>query len=88
MHGHRRLQGPAEDLARMAANGDPAILGIGISVQAEPGSGTGNGQIGVALSDPFPLSEQFAMRSSFSEGQRRSMMAAADVVHRALSSKH
>ena len=75
---------PATDLARQAANGVSGILGIGIAVQVE--SAGGNGQISIALSEPLEMAEAFAMRSSFSEIQRRSAMTAADVLHRALTS--
>jgi nicotinamide-nucleotide amidase len=78
---------PAPLLAAAAAGVDPLTLGVGIAVSAEPTQSTGTGQIRVALSHPHARSEESAMRSSFSEIQRRSMMVAADVLHRALSDR-
>ncbi|CAN5564271.1 hypothetical protein BH23CHL4_BH23CHL4_07920 [soil metagenome] len=80
----KSTEAPATELARLAAKGVSGILGVGIAVTAGSGGATENGRIDVALSEPFDLAEGFAMRSSFAEIQRRSMITAADVLHRAL----
>ncbi len=75
----------ASQLAREAAKSSENVLGVGIQVTAAPSNGTSTGSVQVALSRPRETEETFAVRSSFSEIQRRSMMVTADVLHRALS---
>jgi nicotinamide-nucleotide amidase len=73
---------PAAELARVAEGQPDGLLGVGISVTFDREAG---GQIEIALSAPFESAEIFSMRSSFPEIQRRSVLVAADVLHRALS---
>lgn len=74
----------AKSLADDAHGGDPAILGVGITLNASPAGNVFDGVIGVAVSGVIAGSQEFPMKSSIPELQRRSMLFTADVIHRIL----
>ena len=81
---------PADDanaakLAVQAHGRDENVMGIGISLAASPAGTIYDGVISIAVAGTLSVSEEFPMRSSMPELQRRSMLFAADVLHRLLN---
>ncbi|MEZ4531461.1 MAG: CinA family nicotinamide mononucleotide deamidase-related protein [Thermomicrobiales bacterium] len=74
----------ALELAQRAHAGDPHVLGVGISLAASPAGTVYDGVISIAVAGALTSSEDFPMRSSMPELQRRSMLFTADVLHRLL----
>jgi nicotinamide-nucleotide amidase len=74
----------AATLADRARGVSAEVLGIGVTVAAESSPHSVAGRIEVAVSDPLRTVEQFNVRSSFVEIQRRTVLTAADVLYRAL----
>ncbi len=75
---------PASLLAEEMHGGDPAILGIGITLDASPAGNVFDGVIGVAVAGALAGSQEFPMKSPMAELQRRSMLFTADLLHRLL----
>lgn len=76
---------PAEELAAEAHREDASILGVGITLNASPAGAVYDGIIGIAVAGALQGSQEFPMKSSLVELQRRSMLFGADVLHRLLS---
>jgi hypothetical protein len=74
----------ADELAREMHNGDPQVLGVGITLNASPAGAVFDGVIGVAVSGAVSGAQDFPMKSSIPELQRRTMLFTADVLHRLL----
>lgn len=72
------------DLAAVAHGGDMQVLGVGISLAASPAGTVFDGIISIAVAGVLSGNEDFPMASSMPELQRRSMLFAADVLHRSL----
>ncbi len=82
---------PADDtapseLAEIAHGGDPKVLGVGISLFASPAGAVYDGIIGIAVAGRCTTAQDFPMKSSMPELQRRTMLFTADVLHRLLDS--
>ena len=75
---------PATTLADEMHGGDPSVLGVGIALNVSPSGVVYDGVIGIAVAGAITAAEEFPMRSSMPELQRRSMLFTADVLHRAL----
>jgi nicotinamide-nucleotide amidase len=76
---------PAATLAGEMHGGDPSILGIGITLEASPAGNVFDGVIGVAVEGAVSGTQEFPMKSSMPELQRRSMLFTADLLHRLLN---
>jgi nicotinamide-nucleotide amidase len=74
----------AGDLAREMHAGNPQVLGIGITLNASPAGTVFDGVIGVAVAGAVSGTQEFPMKSSIPELQRRTMLFTADVLHRLL----
>ena len=74
----------AAELAKLAQRGEADVLGIGISLTASPAGAVFDGMIGIAVSGKLSGGQDFPMKSSLHELQRRSMLFTADVLHRLL----
>jgi nicotinamide-nucleotide amidase len=74
----------AAELANLAQRGEADVLGIGISLTASPAGAVFDGMIGIAVSGNVSGGQDFSMKSSLPELQRRSMLFTADVLHRLL----
>jgi nicotinamide-nucleotide amidase len=74
----------AVELANLAQRGEADVLGIGISLTASPAGAVFDGMIGIAVSGKLSGGQDFPMKSSLPELQRRSMLFTADVLHRLL----
>lgn len=74
----------AATLAAEAQGSDPDVLGVGIALNASPAGNVFDGVIGVAVAGAISGVQDFPMRSSIPELQRRSMLFTADVLHRLL----
>jgi nicotinamide-nucleotide amidase len=74
----------AVELANLAQRGEADVLGIGISLTASPAGAVFDGMIGIAVSGNLSGGQDFPMKSSLPELQRRSMLFTADVLHRLL----
>ncbi len=77
---------PAHVLAEEAHAGAADVLGIGITLNVSPAGTVFDGIIGVAIAGAITGSQEFPMRSSIPELQRRSMLFTADLLHRLLES--
>lgn len=75
---------PATILAEEMHDGDANILGLGITLNVSPAGAVFDGVIGVAAAGAVSGAQEFPMRSSIPELQRRSMLFAADFLHRLL----
>jgi hypothetical protein len=75
----------AVELADEVRGDDSSILGVGITVDASPAGNVFDGVIGVAVSGAVCGAQDFPMKSSLGELQRRSMLFTADVLHRLLN---
>ncbi len=80
---------PADDtsaakLARPAIDGEANVLGVGISLSASPAGTVYDGMISIAIAGTVSGAQEFPMKSSMPELQRRSMLFTADVLHRLL----
>lgn len=75
----------ARALAAEMHGGDPAVLGMGITLNVSPAGSVFDGIIGVAVAGAVNEAQEFPMRSSIAELQRRSMLFAADFLHRVLA---
>ncbi|MCO5222778.1 MAG: molybdopterin-binding protein [Thermomicrobiales bacterium] len=75
---------PSTTLATEAQGGDPSVLGIGIAVDVSPAGTVHDGLIGVSVAGAVSGSQDFPMKSTIPELQRRSMLFTADVLHRLL----
>lgn len=85
------IASPASDttavtLSERAHNGDRDVLGVGISLATSPAGATYDGVIGISISGTLATTQEFPMRSSIPELQRRSMLFTSDVLHRLLDS--
>jgi nicotinamide-nucleotide amidase len=76
---------PASTLAAEMHGEDPAVLGIGITLDASPAGNVFDGVIGVAVAGAISGTKEFPMKSSLPELQRRSMLFAADLLHQLLN---
>lgn len=76
---------PAATLANEMQGGDPSVLGIGITLDASPAGNVFDGIIGVAVAGVVSGMQEFPMKSSMTELQRRSMLFTADLLHRLLN---
>lgn len=74
----------AKALSEEMHGDDPAVLGIGITLNVSPAGAVFDGVIGIAISGAVATGQEFPMRSSVAELQRRSMLFTADVLHRVL----
>lgn len=74
----------AKALSEEMYGGDPTVLGIGITLNMSPAGAVFDGVIGIAITGAVSTVQEFPMRSSFAELQRRSMLFTADVLHRVL----
>lgn len=77
---------PAHVLAKEAHAGAADVLGIGITLNVSPAGTVFDGIIGVAIAGAITGAQEFPMRSSIPELQRRSMLFTADLLHRLLES--
>lgn len=75
----------AAELADEMHGNAPAILGVGITLDASPAGNVFDGVIGVAISGAVSGAQEFPMKSSLAELQRRSMLFTADLLHRLLN---
>jgi nicotinamide-nucleotide amidase len=75
---------PASVLANEMHGSDASLLGIGITMNASPAGNVFDGVIGVAVTGAVSGTQEFPMKSSMTELQRRSMLFAADLLHRLL----
>ncbi len=75
---------PAAELARRATDGAAHVLGVGISLAASPAGTVYDGIISIAIAGSVTGAQDFPMKSSMPELQRRSMLFTADVLHRLL----
>lgn len=75
---------PASTLAKEMHAGDASVLGVGITLNSSPAGAVSDGIIGVAIAGEIAGAQEFPMRSSIPELQRRSMLFTADLLHRVL----
>ncbi len=75
----------AVELARLAADGAANVLGVGISLATSPAGTVYEGVISIAIEGAIAGAQDFPMKSSMPELQRRSMLFTADVLHRLLN---
>ncbi len=75
---------PAAELATRATAGAAHVLGVGISLAASPAGTVYDGIISIAIAGSVTGAQDFPMKSSMPELQRRSMLFTADVLHRLL----
>ena len=75
---------PASVLANEMNGSDESMLGIGITLNASPAGNVFDGVIEVAVAGAVSGTQEFPMKSSTTELQRRSMLFAADLLHRLL----
>jgi len=75
---------PASVLANEMASNNPSVLGVGITMNASPAGNVFDGVIGIAVAGDVFGTQEFPMKSSMTELQRRSMLFAADLLHRLL----
>lgn len=71
-------------LAEEAQAGEADVLGVGITVNVSPAGVVYDGIIGIAVAGDIAGEQEFPMKSSIPELQRRSMLFTADVLHRLL----
>lgn len=74
----------AVSLAQEMHGGDPSVLGVGITLNASPAGAVFDGIIAVAVVGAVNGEQQFPMKSSMTELQRRSLLFTADLLHRLL----
>jgi hypothetical protein len=76
--------GFAKSLAERMHGNDKNVLGVGITLEVSPAGVVFDGIIGVAVAGVVSGSQDFPMKSSIPELQRRTMLFTADVLHRLL----